>query len=306
MNFIDFSEQFRPQFEEKLADQVNTISSTQLEDAMNYSLLAPGKRLRPLLLLAATATFDQERMNAAFSAAMALEMIHTYSLIHDDLPAMDNDDLRRGRPTNHKAFDEPTAILAGDALLTLAFETISERHKDLTAELQMDLTLKLAQASGYQGMILGQQSDIESEGQQVNIDDVIAIHQRKTGALFAYAAWAGAAIGGAESEVLSTLKDWGLKLGLAFQIRDDLLDIVASEDELGKGVQSDQDHDKATYPELLGLDQAYESFTKHLRECHSILDKIEKSNSNVDCSVLKSFVDILSLDQYFETSEHDG
>lgn len=298
MNFDSFVKKILPKFEKRLEEQIAHHQETNLEEAMGYSLMAPGKRLRPLILLAVVDALNPNQMEAAYPTAMALEMIHTYSLIHDDLPAMDDDELRRGLPTNHVKFGEATAILAGDALLTLAFETIAKPCDNLAIDIQVQLIADLARASGYQGMIAGQKLDIENEGKIISTEKVVEIHQLKTGALFAFAAEAGAKIAGADGQIFSELEFWGAHLGLAFQIRDDLLDIVGTEEELGKGVQSDEKHGKATYPALLGVQGAYSKLNEELAECRQILKGL--SGDQIDFSVLMSLIDHLNIDQYFK------
>ena len=216
-----------------------------LVEAMEYSLMAGGKRLRPALALGAARAAGAEE-EVALPAACALEMIHTYSLIHDDLPAMDNDDLRRGRPTAHKAFGEATAILAGDALLTLAFEVLAEAGSAA-------IVREIAHASGVCGMAGGQFVDLESEGKQLSLEELRGIHRRKTGALIRVAVRAGALAAGAPGPVLAALTAYGEHVGLAFQIADDILDVVGDEAAIGKPVGSDVANEKATYPAILGL-----------------------------------------------------
>lgn len=219
-----------------------------LVEAMEYSLMAGGKRLRPALALgAARATGGPEE--AALPAACALEMIHTYSLIHDDLPAMDNDDLRRGRPTAHKAFGEATAILAGDSLLTLAFEVLAEAGNPAVIR-------EIAHASGVCGMAGGQYVDLQSEGKRLTLGELRNIHRCKTGALIRVAVRAGALATNAPAPALEALTAYGEHIGLAFQIADDILDVVGDEAAIGKRVGSDEANEKATYPALLGLEQS--------------------------------------------------
>jgi len=216
--------------------------------AMEYSLMAGGKRLRPALALGAARVLGA-RDEVALPAACALEMIHTYSLIHDDLPAMDNDDLRRGKPTAHKAFGEATAILAGDALLTLAFEVLAEAGN-------CEVIREIAQASGVGGMAGGQFIDLESEGKQIGLEELREIHRCKTGALIRVAVRAGALLAGATPQALAALTAYGEHIGLAFQIADDILDVVGDEAAIGKPVGSDVANAKATYPAILGLERA--------------------------------------------------
>jgi geranylgeranyl diphosphate synthase type II len=219
---------------------------------MRYSVLAGGKRLRPVLaLLAADACGAPEE--AAVPSACALELVHTYSLIHDDLPAMDDDDLRRGRPTCHKAFDEATAILAGDALLTLAFEIVARDTRPACAAVACVRTL--AEAAGPLGMVAGQMADLEAEHRNdPTVERLETIHRRKTGALLKAPLCMGAAVAQAPPDIARALENYGRSIGLAFQIIDDLLDVQGDEAKLGKRVQKDSDHGKWTYPGLLGID----------------------------------------------------
>ena len=222
----------------------------RLQEAMAYSLQAGGKRLRSILVLLSCEACGGS-VDAALPAACAVEMVHTYSLIHDDLPAMDNDDLRRGRPTNHIVFGEALAILAGDGLLTLAFEVLA---RDIApAETAAACCADLARASGIAGMVGGQVADLEAEGRTVaTLEELEGIHRRKTGALLAGSLTLGARIAQASNEDLHRLASYGRCLGLAFQITDDLLDVCGSMQSLGKSVQKDAARGKLTYPSLLG------------------------------------------------------
>ncbi|MFQ6537471.1 MULTISPECIES: geranylgeranyl diphosphate synthase CrtE [Aphanothece] len=224
-----------------------------LRQAMRYSLLAGGKRLRPILCLAACelAGGDGDR---ALPTAVALEMIHTMSLIHDDLPAMDDDDLRRGRPTNHKVYGEANAILAGDALLTRAFEMVALRSPDIPAERLLRVVGELSLASGAPGLVGGQVVDLECEGKDVDLDTLEYIHLHKTGALLRACVITGAMIAGAPDDLLTALRTYARGIGLAFQIIDDILDVTASSEVLGKTAGKDLTADKTTYPKLLGLE----------------------------------------------------
>jgi geranylgeranyl diphosphate synthase type II len=235
----------------------NETLAGRLHEAMRYSVFAGGKRIRPLLLLAACEVLGGE-VAQALPAACAIEMVHSYSLIHDDLPAMDDDALRRGKPTNHKVFGEAMAILAGDALLTEAFVLLSHPQvlQQVSAEGRCRILHLLAKSSGSRGMVGGQVVDMESEERQIDLPTLEYIHTHKTGALILAAIEMGAIIGGADAEQLRAFKRYGEAVGLAFQIGDDILDIVADQDLLGKDVGSDQQRGKATYPALMGLDAA--------------------------------------------------
>ncbi|WP_437203425.1 polyprenyl synthetase family protein [Planctomicrobium sp. SH664] len=226
----------------------------RLAESIRYSLLAPGKRVRPCLTLLACEACGEDP-DRALPAASAIEMIHCYSLIHDDLPAMDDDDLRRGRPTNHIQFDEPTAILAGDGLLTLAFQILAQgvQPKSVAAECIIDL----ASAAGVEGMVGGQQADLEAESAtEMTLAQLEAIHRRKTGRLLVAALTMGGRIGNADPQTLRNLTIYGESVGLAFQIADDLLDVTGDVHKMGKGVQKDAQHGKLTYPALLGLEES--------------------------------------------------
>ncbi len=227
--------------------------------AMHYSLFAGGKRLRPILCLAAAEAVGGDP-SEALPVACALEMIHTYSLIHDDLPAMDDDDLRRGMPTCHKQFDEATAILAGDGLLTEAFHTLAaaaSRYEGREGALLEIITL-VAAAAGYQGMVGGQMLDLLAEGRKVTLRELETIHRLKTGALLTAALRCGALIGGGTRSQVTLLTGYGEKFGLAFQVTDDLLDVEGEAAEMGKAPGMDEKRQKATYPALLGLEAAKE------------------------------------------------
>ena len=230
-----------------------------LREAMAYSLLAGGKRLRPVLVLLACEACGGE-VESAIPAACALEMVHTYSLIHDDLPAMDDDDLRRGRPTCHKQFGEAMAILAGDALLTLAFEILAKEIQP--PEIAAACCADLASAAGAVGMVGGQVADLTAEEEcrkpsyQPSLEHLEGIHRRKTGRLLTCGLVMGARIAGAEKSLLNRLETYGKSVGLAFQIADDLLDVTGNQAKMGKGVRKDADHGKLTYPSLLGVDQS--------------------------------------------------
>ncbi len=219
-----------------------------LLEAVRYSLFAGGKRLRPALALGAAEVVSGDDA-VALPVACALEMIHTYSLIHDDLPAMDDDDLRRGKPTCHKVYGEATAILAGDALLTMAFDTAAETGST-------EIVRALAQAAGVGGMVGGQQLDLDGEGKQLDLEALRRIHRAKTGALIQVSLRCGAMAAGASDGQVAALADYGKHLGLAFQITDDILDVVGAEAVIGKPVGSDESRDKSTYPALLGLDES--------------------------------------------------
>ncbi|MCC0644634.1 MULTISPECIES: polyprenyl synthetase family protein [unclassified Clostridioides] len=248
-------------------------------EAMNYSLSAGGKRLRPILTLEACKVVGGNE-EEAIPFAIAIEMIHTYSLIHDDLPALDNDDLRRGRPTNHKVYGEAMGILAGDALLNYAFEVMlaGSINKE-NPEKYLKAINEIAKGAGIYGMIGGQVVDVESENKQIEKEKLDYIHMNKTAAMMVGCMRAGATIGGANSEQMEEITKYAKNIGLSFQIVDDILDIVGDEAKLGKKVGSDIENHKSTYPSLLGLDKSKEI-------AHNLIDEakksIEKLSDNVD------------------------
>ena len=228
---------------------------SRLFDAMRYAALAGGKRFRPFLVLAAADLFAVPRA-ASLRAAAAVEMLHTYSLVHDDLPCMDDDDLRRGQPTTHVKFDEATAVLAGDALLTIAFEVLGDPATDPDTGVRLELICGLAGAAGAKGMCAGQMIDLLSEGANPERDTVDLLQSLKTATLIAFSCEAGAILGRASAEQRSALKDFGEDLGSAFQIVDDLLDMEGTADDLGKAVGKDSAAGKATLVALLGAADA--------------------------------------------------
>jgi len=231
--------------------------AARLFDAMRYSLLAGGKRLRPILTLAACEAVGG-RIEAAMGFACAIEMIHTYSMIHDDLPCMDNDDLRRGRPTSHKVYGEAIATLAGDGLLTDAFAIAARVSSGADAPVVLRALAELAEAAGSSGMVGGQVIDILNEGKPADLEQLKCLHSRKTGALFVAAVRSGARLGGANQLQLDSLTEYARALGLAFQVVDDLLDVESSTEQMGKRTHKDQAHGKATYPAILGVERSRE------------------------------------------------
>jgi geranylgeranyl diphosphate synthase type II len=253
----DFFAQCRVQVDAELERLIPAEASapTTVHAAIRWSLFAGGKRFRPALLLAVGNTFGAPA-NYLLASACALEMVHTYSLIHDDLPSMDDDDLRRGRPTCHVRFGEATATLAGDALQTLAFQTIAE-DLNLSAETRVRLVSELARAAGTPyGMVAGQARDLEAESRAVSGAELESIHRLKTGALIVAAARCGAIIANADQSELESISDYAARLGLLFQITDDLLDVTATAQDLGKTPGKDARAKKATYPALYGIESA--------------------------------------------------
>ncbi|EFV98671.1 MULTISPECIES: polyprenyl synthetase family protein [Streptococcus] len=249
----------------------------RLVESILYSVRAGGKRIRPLLLLELLEAFHAPILEAHFQVAAALEMIHTGSLIHDDLPAMDNDDYRRGQLTNHKKFGEDLAILAGDSLFLDAFGCVAEA--DLPASIQVQLIALLSDASGTAGMVAGQVLDMEGEGASLTLDQLQVIHANKTGRLLAYPFQAAGILLELEPAVATLLEEIGIHLGLAFQIRDDILDVTADFASLGKTPQKDLHAEKSTYPALLGLDGAQAYLDRELDACEDLLDHISNQVS---------------------------
>ncbi|MFN3632001.1 polyprenyl synthetase family protein [Exiguobacterium profundum] len=244
----------------------------RLRDAMAYSLEAGGKRIRPALVYAVLETYGMS-LERGREVAASLEMVHTYSLIHDDLPAMDDDDLRRGRPTNHRQFDEATAILAGDALLTDAFRILTQMP--LSALDIVEIIRIFGLAAGSSGMVGGQLDDMLAEKRNdVTLEELQSIHERKTGALLVYALEAGAILAGASVEDRMHLKQFGRHLGIAFQIQDDILDVVGDEETIGKRVGSDELNDKTTFPKLLGLEGAKQALDQEVEAAQAAIESL--------------------------------
>ena len=234
-----------------------TIEPAVLYQSMGYSLLAGGKRIRPILVIAAAQAFGYDK-DDMLPLAAALECVHTYSLIHDDLPAMDNDDYRRGRLTNHKIYGEGLAILAGDGLLTMAFELCSLEGNGISfsSEQQLAIIRELARGSGHQGMVGGQVMDIQAENQEIDLSHLQRIHAYKTGRLIRAAVRIGGIIGGATSAQLEAITDYADDIGLAFQIADDVLNMVGNREVLGKDAGTDEKRGKKTYPSFFGVEGA--------------------------------------------------
>lgn len=283
-------------FENYLIEAVKKYAHTseELFEAMTYSLSTGGKRFRPLLLLAAV-KLGKGSMTDAFPVAAALEWIHTYSLIHDDLPAMDNDDYRRGKLTTHKAFNEATAILAGDALLTAAFNIILDQE-DIPANKRVQLAKSLGGASGANGMVAGQMADIQGESVSLTFDDVVAIHKKKTGALIEFAVLAGSLIADMSVNASVSLHKYAEHLGLAYQIHNDLKDVVLTEDESGKQANRDQELGKNTYPSLLGLEGAIQKLDDEIAEAEKQIELIRQSDdTKLNLALLDVFIELLEF-----------
>ncbi|GEL77375.1 polyprenyl synthetase family protein [Tenuibacillus multivorans] len=243
----------------------------RLKQPLIYAVEAGGKRLRPILMMASFEAFQPKSTDKIIHPALALEMIHTYSLIHDDLPAMDDDDFRRGRYTIHKAYDDATAILIGDGLLTYAFQVVS-RSNQLEAEEKIYVLQQLSQASGLEGMIAGQFLDLQSENQNLQEEELNNIHQLKTGQLIRVAIKIGAYLGGATPPQIEALDEFGRYLGLVFQIQDDILDVKGNKDDIGKPVGSDEEKNKSTYPKVLGLNQTNEIKKHYMQQAKKKYD----------------------------------
>ncbi len=245
-------------------------------DAMRWGALDGGKRLRPFLVIAAADMFDAPRARSV-RVGCAVEMIHCYSLIHDDLPAMDDSDLRRGRPSVHKKFDDATAILAGDALLTQAFEILAEKETHPSGEVRCAIALELARASGKIGMVGGQMIDIYAEQKEFDLAGIEELQRLKTGALIRFSAVGGGLIGEASADEVAALEAYAEDLGLAFQIVDDILDATADAETLGKPAGQDAEMDKATFIKLLGMDGAKSKAAELVERCKAHLDRFGDS-----------------------------
>lgn len=259
----------------------SSLFTSGLNEGMRYSLFAGGKRLRPALVYASYGLFKED-YDFVTPFAVAIEVVHTYSLIHDDLPAMDNDDMRRGKPSNHKAFGEAEAILAGDGLLTKAFEIMADTslNPNMPLDIRLKAIYKLAYAAGDKGMVGGQYVDITSEGRKPTIELVDYIHKHKTSALIECAIYLGACAAGAKDNEMDNLIAYGKYIGLAFQVVDDILDITSSSKVLGKNVQKDIENNKATYPAVYSLEGAKAKADEYIQKALSHL-KIFKERANL-------------------------
>ncbi len=267
--------------------------SSDLTETILYSVEAGGKRIRPLLFLELLEGFGLELTPAHFQVAAALEMIHTGSLIHDDLPAMDNDDYRRGRLTSHKKFGEDMAILAGDSLFLDPYGLVA--MAELPSQVKVDLITELSLAAGSFGMVAGQVLDMQGEGCKLTIDQLQTIHANKTGKLLAYPFVAAGIIAQASQSVLGKLRQAGELLGLAFQVRDDILDVTASFEQIGKTPQKDLAAEKSTYPALLGLDGARAFFDETLEQAKNLLEQLE-TESDFSAEEIQKIIESLRLD----------
>ena len=263
-------------------DELNIIinssqDSSLLTKAMSYSLLSGGKRIRPVLCIAASEAVGGNEYDV-LPAACALEMIHTYSLIHDDLPAMDNDSLRRGKPTSHVTFNESTAILAGDALLTLAFQILSSVHVNNSAAKWLKVIHVVSLAAGYRGMIEGQMRDMASENSHISLKELEDMHSLKTGALIEASVESGAILGNGYSEQIEQLRHYAKNIGLAFQITDDLLNVKGDPAITGKAAGSDKTRNKNTYPALLGVTGSENHAKKLITDALHAIETFDKNS----------------------------
>ncbi|WP_285855906.1 polyprenyl synthetase family protein [Bacillus pumilus] len=260
-----------------------------LKSSMLYSLKAGGKRLRPVLVLALLNAYGKNEEDG-IPVGCAVEMIHTYSLIHDDLPCMDDDDLRRGKPTNHKVYGEATAVLAGDALLTESFRLItSQLSNSVSADKKLRIVDELVKSAGALGMVGGQFDDMEAEQKQVSLAELESIHARKTGKLLTFSVAAGAMLAGASDGDIEKLREFSYHIGIAFQIRDDILDLEGSEEKIGKRVGSDTANEKSTYPSLLTLSGAKEKLDEHITRAKEIV-----SNLQLEQQLLHGLCDLIA------------
>ncbi len=262
-----------------------------LQVAMQYSLEAGGKRIRPLLIMLICQSLEKKIDTDVLSVAGSLEFLHTYSLIHDDLPEMDNDDLRRGKPTNHKVFGQDIAVLAGDALLTEAFGWLAKTK--LTPKKRITLVAALAKAAGANGMVAGQTGDILGEKTTLTLSELMQVHKNKTGQLLEYACFAGAILGEATPKQEQALVTFGQKFGLAFQIYDDILDVTSTTAELGKTANKDVAENKNTYPRLLGLTGAKQALVDTLKQAKDQLEFLDKSG--LETSLLRQVLEYFKL-----------
>ena len=293
-SYETFAKEQIPLVEDAMIQFIEEVGTSELLlESMTYSVTAGGKKFRALLLLATLDFFDVSFDKSHYGVAAALEMIHTYSLIHDDLPAMDDDDLRRGKPTNHKVFGEGMAILAGDGLLTEAFGLIASLRID--SSMRTELIRALAKASGSQGMIAGQVMDISSENKKISLKELQEMHAKKTGALIRFAVEGGLILSGATHGARKWLLAYAENVGIAFQVRDDLLDVVGDEASLGKRIGADVEHQKNTYVSLLGLSGARKAFENHCALADSSLEKAKKELNKTEATMLEAILEELQV-----------
>ncbi len=290
MDLAAFTNRYKSLLDHELYKLVEKLDAPSiLKESMIYSLKAGGKRIRPLLLFATLAAFGQDPEKGLLAAA-AIEMIHTYSLIHDDLPCMDDDDLRRGKPTNHKVFGEAVATLAGDALLTYSFEVMCQIPDQFTSsETKLRLVAELAKAAGTEGMVGGQVADMEAEGKILTLEELEYVHIHKTGRLLRFSVLAGAILADANQEEMDDLSAFAYHLGLAFQIQDDILDLIGDQQLIGKPVGSDTANHKNTYPALLTLEGAKDVLMQQIE-----LAKENLIKTNLNTKLLLEITDLVA------------
>ena len=276
-----------PKIEEEMYSLVERIQAPeQLKESMMYSLKAGGKRIRPLFVVAVCDMYNNKQQEV-YTVGSSVELIHTYSLIHDDLPSMDNDDMRRGKPTNHVVFGDALATLAGDALNTLSFGILARMDNVLPVQ-KVELINLLSITAGAEGMVGGQVLDIDGEKRRLQLAELENVHVNKTGALLRYSIESGAILSNATSEEREALVEYAHHIGLAFQIQDDILDIVGTSEELGKTAGKDVHSEKSTYPALLTLEGAKDKLEEHYQFALKALDKISK-----DTSILKELTEYI-------------
>jgi len=284
----DFLSTRKQKIEEVLPLYIKELQTPKsLQESMIYSLEAGGKRLRPILVLAVLHTYNKPE-ELGLATACAIEMIHTYSLIHDDLPCMDDDDLRRGKPTNHKVFGEAIAVLAGDGLLTQSFALIAN-DPICSAEQKLRLISELVKASGAEGMVGGQVADMEGEAKKLSIEELQSIHENKTAKLLAFSIIAGAILAEAPEEDINKLREFSYHVGIAFQIRDDILDLEGNQDKLGKPVGSDTVNEKTTYPSLLTMQGAKTKLEDHITKAKQLIKSL-----SVPSELLEQMCDLIA------------
>lgn len=282
-----FIDKHLPEIESELTNLVvQTEAPAQLKESMLYSLEAGGKRVRPLFVAAVCQLFDNLQPEV-YTVGAAVEMIHTYSLIHDDLPSMDNDDLRRGKPTNHKVFGEGIATLAGDALNTLSFGVLARMH-NVPSEIRVELINLLSVAAGAEGMVGGQILDLDGETRKLSLSELEDVHINKTGAILRFSIESGAVLSNATSEQRAALVEYAHHIGLAFQIQDDILDIVGTAEQLGKTAGKDAESHKSTYPALLTLEGAKQKLDEHFNYAIAALDNLDG-----DATLLRQFAEYI-------------
>ncbi|MEH7354116.1 polyprenyl synthetase family protein [Neobacillus drentensis] len=285
-----FAQEYKQLLDMELRALVEKLDAPSvIKESMIYSLEAGGKRIRPLLLFATLDAFGIDPKKGVPVAA-AIEMIHTYSLIHDDLPSMDNDDLRRGKPTNHKVFGDAIAILAGDALLTYSFEVISKLANEFaSADTKLKLVIEMAKAAGTEGMVGGQVADMEGEGKKLSLEELDYIHIHKTGKLLRFSVVAGAIMAKSSQSKFDHLSLFSHHLGLAFQIQDDILDLVGNQLIIGKPVGSDTANLKSTYPQLLTLEGAKDALRNQINMSKEYLKK-----TGLNTNLLREITDLVA------------